>query len=61
MSPAYVCQQMGHADMAFTVRVYGSWFPVQVPGAVDGLAEALTTSLGHQMDTQGGLAAGGAL
>jgi integrase len=52
VSPAYVQQQLGHSDMAFTVRVYGSWLPARVPGAVDRLAESLAGSLGHQMDTQ---------
>jgi hypothetical protein len=37
-SPVYVQQQAGHADVSFTVSVYGSWFPVEQPGAVDELA-----------------------
>ncbi len=37
-SPVYVQQQAGHADVGFTVRVYGSWFPATVPGAMDRLA-----------------------
>jgi integrase len=61
ISPAFVSQQMGHKDMSFTVRVYGSWFPAKVPGAVDGLAEAFAEPRGHQMDTSGVLAAGGSL
>jgi integrase len=28
VSPVYVQQQAGHADVSFTVRVYGSWFPL---------------------------------
>jgi integrase len=51
VSPAYVQQQAGHADMSFTVRVYASWFPVRSPGSVDALAEALG-GRGHQKDTR---------
>jgi integrase len=54
VSPAYVQQQMGHASIEQTVRTYGSWFPVRVPGAVDALAEAIPPGLGHQVDTVGG-------
>lgn len=39
-SPAYVQQQMGHASIAMTVDVYGSWLPVRAAGAVDRLAAA---------------------
>ena len=38
VSPVYVQQQAGHADVGFTVRVYGSWFPATAPGAMDRLA-----------------------
>ena len=38
VSPVYVQQQAGHADMSFTVRVYGSWFPAVAPGAMNSLA-----------------------
>lgn len=38
VSPVYVQQQAGHADVGFTVRVYGSWFPATAPGAMDQLA-----------------------
>lgn len=38
VSPVYVQQQAGHADVGFTVRVYGSWFPATAPGALDRLA-----------------------
>jgi integrase len=38
VSPVYVQQQAGHADVSFTVRVYGSWFPAVAPGAMDRLA-----------------------
>ena len=41
VSPVYVAQQAGHSDVAFTVRVYGSWFPVVQPGAVDAMADGL--------------------
>jgi hypothetical protein len=37
-SPIYVQQQAGDTDVAFTVRVYGSWFPVTAPGTMDKLA-----------------------
>jgi hypothetical protein len=37
-SPVYAQQQAGHADVGFTVRVYGSWFPVVAPGAMDALS-----------------------
>jgi hypothetical protein len=32
VSPVYVQQQAGHADVGFTVRVYGSWFPATLTG-----------------------------
>jgi integrase len=51
VSPVYVQQQLGHADVGLTVKVYGSHFPVRVPGAVDTLADKLTGHGGHQMDT----------
>jgi integrase len=38
VSPVYVQQQAGHADVGFTVRVYGSWFPASAPGAMDSLS-----------------------
>jgi integrase len=38
VSPVYVQQQAGHADVGFTVRVYGSWFPASAPGAMNRLA-----------------------
>lgn len=51
MCPAYVQQQLGHSEVSLTVRVYGSHFPVGVPGAVDAVAAAFTGSLaGHPMD-----------
>jgi integrase len=37
ISPVYVQQQAGHADVGFTVRVYGSWFPASAPGAMNRL------------------------
>ena len=40
VSPVYVQQQAGHADVSFTVRVYGSWFPAVAPGAMDRLARS---------------------
>jgi integrase len=39
VSPVYVQQQAGHADVSFTVRVYGSWLPAAQPGALVELAE----------------------
>jgi hypothetical protein len=39
VSPVYVQQQAGHADVGFTVRVYGSWFPATAQGAMDRLAD----------------------
>ena len=38
VSPIYVQQQAGHASVEMTVAVYGSWFAVAAPGAMDGLA-----------------------
>ncbi|HVO12700.1 MAG TPA: tyrosine-type recombinase/integrase [Vicinamibacteria bacterium] len=38
VSPVYVQQQAGHADVGFAVRVYGSWFAVTAAGAMDLLA-----------------------
>jgi len=38
VSPVYVQQQVGHSDVSLTVRVYGSWFPVKQPSAVNDLA-----------------------
>jgi integrase len=40
ISPVFVQQQMGHSRIELTVKTYGSWFPVQAPGAVDDLAKA---------------------
>jgi Phage integrase family len=40
-SPAFVQQQMGHASIQLTVDTYGSWLPIQAPGAVDALADAV--------------------
>jgi integrase len=53
VSPAYVQAQMGHASIEQTVKTYGSWFPVRVPGAVDALSKATIPDAGHQMDTSG--------
>src|SRR5206468_12236550 len=38
VSPVYVQQQAGHASVEMTVSVYGSWFAVEAPGAMDRLA-----------------------
>lgn len=35
VSPAYVQEQLGHASIEMTVRVYGRWLRKRVPGAVD--------------------------
>lgn len=53
-SLAFVRQQMGHASISMTVDIYGSWLPVEQPGAVRGLAAALLGDGGHQMDTTEG-------
>jgi integrase len=37
-SPVYVQQQAGHASVQMTVGVYGSWFAMESPGAMDRLA-----------------------
>jgi integrase len=42
VSPAYVQQQMGHASIAMTVDVYGSWLPVDAAGAIDAFASSIT-------------------
>jgi integrase len=39
VSPVYVQQQAGHGDVGFTVRVYGSWFAMSAPGAMDALSD----------------------
>ena len=44
VSPVYVQQQAGHASVDLTVRVYGSWFAVQAPGAMNRLAAGLAPS-----------------
>jgi type II secretory pathway pseudopilin PulG len=41
-SPVYVQQQAGHASVEMTVGVYGSWFAMTAPGAMNRLAEGLT-------------------
>ena len=41
VSPVYVQQQAGHTSVDLTVRVYGSWFAVRAPGAMDRLAEGV--------------------
>lgn len=41
---AYVQQALGHASIAMTVDVYGSWLPVEAPGAVNVLADGLLAS-----------------
>jgi hypothetical protein len=40
-SPVRVQQQAGHASVEMTVSVYGSWFPVSAPSAMDRLAAGL--------------------
>jgi hypothetical protein len=52
VSPAYVQQQLGHADIRLTVNVYGNHFPAVVPGAVDALAAAFGRRDGQQMDSR---------
>jgi integrase len=46
VSPVYVQQQAGHASVEMTVGVYGSWFPMEAPGAMDRLAEG-TSAAAH--------------
>jgi hypothetical protein len=41
VSPVYVQQQAGHASVEMTVGVYGSWFAVEAPGAMDRLATGI--------------------
>lgn len=58
-SPAYVQQQMGHASIQMTVDTYGSWLPVEAPGAVDRLARTLlgageNAAILQQLDTKTG-------
>jgi integrase len=38
---AYVQQALGHESISMTVDTYGSWLPVEAPGAVNVLAEGL--------------------
>jgi integrase len=42
---AYVQQALGHASISMTVDTYGSWLPVEAPGAVNVLAEGLSAAL----------------
>jgi integrase len=48
VSPVYVQQQAGHADLRMTVNTYGSWFPMQAPGAMDRLADGVPTATGSR-------------
>jgi len=58
VSPVYVQQQAGHSSVEMTVSVYGSWFAVEAPGAMDRLAEGLS---GNNSEESGNkMAAGGA-
>ena len=41
VSPVYVQQQAGHASVEMTVGVYGSWFAIEAPGAMDRLAAGI--------------------
>jgi integrase len=42
---AFVQQALGHASISMTVDTYGSWLPVEAPGAVNVLAEGLDLGL----------------
>jgi integrase len=47
VSPVYVQQQAGHASVKMTVDVYGSWFAVEAPGAMDRLARGMPSESGN--------------
>jgi len=50
-SIAWVRAQMGHASIAMTVDVYGSWLPPEAPGAAEGLAaELMGPALGRNRE-----------
>jgi integrase len=53
ISPAYVQQQLGHSSIQITVDVYGSWLPVQAPGALDGFATSVLTDGSGMVATAG--------
>jgi integrase len=58
VSPVYVQQQAGHASVEITVSVYGSWFAVEAPGAMDRLAQgAPGASTGNIQAETGNIAA----
>jgi hypothetical protein len=58
VSPVYVQQQAGHASVEMTVSVYGSWFAVEAPGAMDRLAQgAPGTSTGNIQAETGNITA----
>jgi hypothetical protein len=54
---AYVQQALGHESISMTVDTYGSWLPVEAPGAVNVSAEGLlldqAAPLGNQQVTKG--------
>lgn len=49
---AYVQQALGHASISMTVDTYGSWLPMEAPGAVDVLGEGLLEALTEQPVTK---------
>jgi hypothetical protein len=51
----YAQQQAGHADVGFTVRVYGSWFPATAPGAMNRLAAGVPGLLLGKVVTKTGI------
>ena len=57
VSPVYVQQQAGHANVAMTVSVYGSWLAVVAPGAMDRLAAGLPGQDGNRTAKDGNIGA----
>jgi len=49
VSPAYVQEQLGHADISLTVGAYGRWLRKKAPGAVDRLDEVHPQSIGDEV------------
>ena len=49
VSPAYVQEQLGHADISLTVGTYGRWLRKKAPGAVDRLDEGDSEPIGGKV------------